>query len=494
MSKSIRLNAFFKTLMSIVNIIFPLITAPYAARVLSVDGFTEYNKAVSMIGWFSPFAVFGIYTYGMRSISRIKNNTEKVSALFTRLFCFNIFTAVCASVAYLVLIFSVPSFIQYRRMYVVFTVQLLFVCFATDWVCEAFESYGFILIKTFFCRLLYIVSVFIFVRRSDDIFLYVVLSCLSLLFNNVLTFAYTKKRICFVKIKFRETVSFSKPLFTVFLLVNSSMLYTIFDRFVLVWFGDKLNLTYYTISQIVITALVNVTTSVLLVTIPRLSFYWANGRQADYYALLGKSSSTFLALHTPFCIGTACLSFEVIYFYAGTRYLAASASLFLFSLRYYISAFDMILAKQVLFATGNERLLTKIYYTGGIYNIFCKVGLVFMERLSPELCIITTASSDLLVILLQIFMIRKLKLRISLFPGKICKYLLTSLLFIPVVASVRHFIPFAGIHSMFFRCAVSVLLCSALYATMLFITKDDFIKIFITGTSRQFAVPEERAE
>ena len=46
MSKSIKLNAFYKSVLSALNIIFPLITAPYVARILSVDGFTEYNKAI----------------------------------------------------------------------------------------------------------------------------------------------------------------------------------------------------------------------------------------------------------------------------------------------------------------------------------------------------------------------------------------------------------------------------------------------------------------
>ena len=91
MSKSIKLNALFKTILSVVNIIFPLLVGPYVARVLSVEGYTEYNKAMSMMNWFNPFAIFGVYTYGMRTVSQIKNDKEKLSKLFTSLFSFNIF-------------------------------------------------------------------------------------------------------------------------------------------------------------------------------------------------------------------------------------------------------------------------------------------------------------------------------------------------------------------------------------------------------------------
>ena len=104
MSKSIKLNTVFKTLMSIINILFPLLTAPYVARVLSVDGYTEYNRALNMVLWFSPFAVFGVYTYGMRTISQIRDDKIECAFLFSRLFLFNIFTSIVTSCIFLLVI------------------------------------------------------------------------------------------------------------------------------------------------------------------------------------------------------------------------------------------------------------------------------------------------------------------------------------------------------------------------------------------------------
>lgn len=475
MSSSIKVNAFFKTLMSIVNIVFPLITAPYVARILSIDGYTEYNKIVSMLSWFSPFAVFGVYTYGMRSISQIKNDKEAVSKLFSQLFSFSVFTSVIVSILYLLLIYFLPSFNNYKGMYAIASTQLLFICFATDWANEAYESYGFILIKTFLCKLLYIIAVFLFVRKPDDAFIYVGLTSLSVIVNNILTFAYAKRIIKFHFFTLKEELNLIKPLFIVFLLVNSSMLYTIFDRFILTWFGDKLLLTYYNISQTIVLSIVNVTSSVLLVSIPRLSFFWANNKKDDYYSLLRKSSDTFLLFHTPCCIGLACISTEVIYFYSGIKYLSAGLPLLIFSIRYYLSAFDMILAKQVLLATGNEKVLTRIYYIGGLYNIIAKLLLVLFKKLTPELCIITTAFADLFVILLQIRSINRINIHFSIFSKSVLKYLITSLGFIPIIAIIKQFLDFDGFKLITFRTLFSIICCSLLYFFMLVITKDPII-------------------
>lgn len=472
--------------MSFVNIVFPLLTAPYVARILSMDGYTEYNKALSMITWFSPFAVFGVYTYGMRTISQIKNDKEAVSKLFSQLFSFSAFTSVIVSIVYFILILYLPSFQVYKGMYAIIGTQLLFICFSADWVNEAYESYGFILLKTFFCRLLYVISVFLFVKRADDVFIYVCLSSLSVIINNTLTFVYAKSRIKFFRFSFKEEINLVKPLFIVFLLVNSSMLYTIFDRFVLTWFGDKLLLTYYNISQTIILAVVNVTSSVLLVSIPRLSYLWGNDKKEDYYTLLKKSSNTFMAFHTPCCIGLVCLSKEIIYYYSGMKYIAASLPFLLFSLRYYFSAFDMILAKQVLLATGNEKVLTKIYYIGGVYNVLIKVVLILIDRLTPELCIIATASADILIILLQLRSIKKLEIGFTVFSKTIVKYLITSLFFIPIVVVINSFIPFEGFKLITLRTVFSIFICASVYISMLFITKDEVLfSVLKSGRKRK---------
>ena len=475
MSKSIKANAFFKTLMSIVNIVFPLLTAPYVARILSIDGYTEYNRVMSMHTWFSPFAVFGVYTYGMRTISQIKNDKEAVSKLFSKLFAFSILTSVLVSTIYIVLILCIPSFKTYSTMYIVAVVQLLFICFATDWANEAFENYGFILVKTFICRVLLVVSVFVFVKKEEDAFIYVCLLSISFMLNNLLTFLYAKSKIKFSKFNIKELLELVKPLFIVFLLVNSSMLYTILDRFVLTWFGDKMHLTYYNISQTITVAIMNVTSSIVLVSIPRLSYLWKNDTKENFYHMLTKTSDTFLAFHLPCCIGLACISSEVIFYYSGMKYISATLPFLLFAVRYLISAFDVILSKQVLLATGNERVLTKIYYIGGLYNVFAKMVLVITKTLTPELCIITTAIADIIVIILELLNIKKLKIEFSIFSKLKIKYFISSLSFIPVIIIIKRFIPFDGWKNITLRTVISILVCTMLYALMLFITKDEVL-------------------
>lgn len=483
MAKSIKLNAIFKTLMSIVNIVFPLLTAPYVARVLNIADFTEYNKVQSMLAWFSPFAVFGVYTYGMRTISQIKNDKDKVSKIFSELFFVNVITSVFVFIVFVCLIVFMPFSNGYKSVYLVMSLQILFVCFATDWANEAFESYGFILVKTFFCRLAYVIAVFLFVHKENDLIIYVILTTCSLMLNNFLTYVYAKRNIKFVKVQIGEITKLIKPLFIVFLLVNSSMLYTILDRFVLTLFGSKLDLTYYNMSQTLIVAITNVTSSIVLVSIPRLSNLWANSQKEEFYLTLRKTSSCFLALHIPCCIGFAVLSSEVMYFYGGINYIAGKTTLLLFSLRYYISAFDILLSKQILLSTGNEYVLTKIYYSGGILNVIMKVLLCVSNRLTPELCVITTSVADMLIIVSQILEIKILKMKIGFLVKANFKYLGISLSFIPIALCFKNIFDYKNVTMMVLGVISTILSCIIVYVIFLILMKDELLK-YVPGINK----------
>ena len=87
MSKNnIKVNAIASTLVRILNIIFPLLTGPYLTRILDPELFGEFNKVNSLAAWFIPFAAFGVYNYGIRLVSGVRENKEKASYLHTDAF------------------------------------------------------------------------------------------------------------------------------------------------------------------------------------------------------------------------------------------------------------------------------------------------------------------------------------------------------------------------------------------------------------------------
>lgn len=64
---SVKKNAVMSLILTVSTMLFPIISFPYAARVLTPVGTGRVSFAVSFISYFSMIAQLGIPTYGIRA-------------------------------------------------------------------------------------------------------------------------------------------------------------------------------------------------------------------------------------------------------------------------------------------------------------------------------------------------------------------------------------------------------------------------------------------
>ena len=87
---NLRKNYLYTVALQLVSMLAPLVTAPYVARVLGSDGVGTYSYVLSVATAFSLFAALGLSAYGLREVSRVRDDPAAVSRLFwelTRLRC-----------------------------------------------------------------------------------------------------------------------------------------------------------------------------------------------------------------------------------------------------------------------------------------------------------------------------------------------------------------------------------------------------------------------
>ena len=116
--------------------------------------------------------------------------------------------------------------------------------------------------------------------------------------------------------------------------------------------------------------------SIIVVSIPRLSYYYGSGDENNYRDLLNQVAKTFFIPVIPMGIGLCCVSDEVMLIYAGEKYLEAGFILKLFSLRIVMWALDQLLANQVLFVRGYEKKYNCILFYRWIYELNFKYGFI----------------------------------------------------------------------------------------------------------------------
>ena len=122
--KTLFKNTFYKSLLNIMNIVVPLIIGPYITRLLDIELYGIYNKVYSEFQIFLTFASFGIYTYGIKEISKVRNNKEKTAKLFTNLFVIALITNGICSAIYLIYSLISSSGIT-QTIYLIMLIQII---------------------------------------------------------------------------------------------------------------------------------------------------------------------------------------------------------------------------------------------------------------------------------------------------------------------------------------------------------------------------------
>lgn len=439
-NNSIAKNAFFKLLLNLFNVIVPIIIGPYVARKLGSDLLGTVNFAQSINGYFYIFASFGIYNYGLREISRKRENEKEVRQTFTSLFIFTIITNTLVGIAYVVFVST-----KYRGQDVATAAMILsgiflFNIFYTEWVNEGLENYDFISIKTICVRIVYLILLFIMVREAKDWKNYVFLLVFSIAANNVLSFIHIKRRIKFdfSNIELKKHI---KPMFFVVILSNANILYTQLDRIMLGEFVNKSSVSYYVMAQNVVTIVNSIALTIITVSLPRLSNYLSNNKEDEYIYLVNKLTKYLFYFLFPMSLGISVLGKEIMPFYGGSDYIAAGPVLRVFGVYMITMGYEYILSNQVLYLKKKEKIQVKLLFIGGVINLVLNYSLVKLGFFNAENSVITTMIANCVFFIMEYIYIKKvMKLKINLFGFDKLKYLLISLVFIPITMIIRHFI------------------------------------------------------
>lgn len=83
--KSISKNYLYNLSYQLLTLLTPIITTPYIARTLGVEGIGEYSFSYSIVAYFVLLAQFGITNYAQREIAYHQNDTEAQSRIFSKL-------------------------------------------------------------------------------------------------------------------------------------------------------------------------------------------------------------------------------------------------------------------------------------------------------------------------------------------------------------------------------------------------------------------------
>lgn len=207
-------NFGYLSLLQIAGYIFPLITIPYLARVIGVEGFGKIAFASSVIIWFQTIADWGFNYTATRDVAKNRDDIARVTKIFSSVFWARCILMIGSLIILLLLILLIPIFKENTAVILVTFLMIPGYIMFPDWLFQAMERMKYITMLNIMSKALFTVAVFLFVRDKSDYLLQPLLVSCGYILSGVVAFYYIR-RIWGIKLK---KVSFNE----IFETINNS--------------------------------------------------------------------------------------------------------------------------------------------------------------------------------------------------------------------------------------------------------------------------------
>lgn len=472
--KSIKSNAVLNIIKTLMSVLFPLITFPYASRILLPEGIGKVQFALSIVSYLCLLASLGITSYGVREGAKYRDSKEKLSKFAKEVFIINLFSTVISYLILVVLVLFIPKFYDYRSLLIVCSISIVFSSLGMEWLYNAMEDFRYITVRSICFQVLSLILLFLFVHSKDDILIYAAISVIAGVGSNIFNFINSKKYITFkgIKVQISNLKVHIKPVMILFIMVITSSIYTLLDTFMLGYLTNDYQVGIYTAATKINRIVLNLVVSIGAVLLPRLSYYKGTNDKDNFEKLAYKSADLILALSIPAAIGLSVLSNSVIEVINGVEFIEAVPAMRIINPIIVVVGMSNFLGVQLFMPLHKEKWTLYSDLAGAT----CNLGLnLFLIPIYGALgAAIASLVAELVVTSIQMVLARKY---ISIF--KILKDALKYLLFGIIMGVIVFFTTLLHTPSII-KLVIGIILGIIVYCAELFIMKNQWAMLGIT--------------
>lgn len=352
--QSLKKNFIYNAILTMSGYIFPLMVYPYVSRVLGVANIGACNFVDSIVEYFTILSMMGINTIGIREIAKCKNDQQKLDNVFSQLFSLNTLTTITAIIILIIATNIVPKFAPYKDLLYIGVGKLFFNYMLINWFFQGLENFKYIAARTIFVKILFVISVFLFVKTETDVKLYYFLVALTWAGNGIINFIYAKKYVSFnFTLKINKAIIGSFFILGVYWFMNS--MYTTLNVAFLGFATNDIEVGYYTTANKLLTVIMTMFTALTSVMVPRVSVALKSNDNSEAKALIRKAINALMLFAIPLIFFVFPFSQELIYLMSGKGYEGATTPLQIMTPLFFLVGYDQIIVLQTLLPMGKDK-------------------------------------------------------------------------------------------------------------------------------------------
>ena len=330
------------------------------------------------------------------------------------------------------------------------------------------EHFGKISIINIITKLLMVASIFLFVKTSSDVWVYVLINTLCLVFPNAMLWLFLNGYITKVKLNSLSVFVHIKGVFVLFIPTVSLVLYAMIDKSLIGFITNSdVQNGFYEQAEKIFRFALTIITCMAVVMVARNAKYFAQNRVDDIKQNIYKSSHFVWVLSIPMCLGMVCVAPNFIPWFLGEDFIGSNSILQVLSTLFVLMGLSNVLGAQYMLPTMKDKKYTIVILCGATLNIMLNIPLIYLwGALGAS---IATVVSELIVCVVMFCLVRK-ELSLKEMFKTIWKPLLSGIMMFGVIFPLSMLLSPSILNTF-----IIVFVGIAVYALMILALKDDLV-------------------
>jgi len=376
-NKKVLSNAFFLFIMQMSNYIVPLITVPYLVRSIGIDLYGVIAFALAFMTYFQIATDFGFNLSATQEISLYRDDAQKISEIYCTVIITKFTIALACGIILMILLFSVNLFSQEREFYVILYLSLLATIFLPVWFFQGLEEMGYITLFNFISKIVFGISIFVFIKAPKDYTLYSYFHFISNIVIAIVStlIVFRKFKIKLVPVSVRSVFYNLNKAKEIFFSQAAVTLFTNTNTFILGIFAEKYIVGLFAIADKIVRSVIYLIIPICNAIFPKTVLLFSQAPQKAL-AFLRKVSLYGGLLFTLISI-SLFISSEFIVFFVSGQFNTYTANLVKIMSILPVSVFlDNIYGTQIMVNSNMKKQFMYILIVGGVLSVFFLLILV----------------------------------------------------------------------------------------------------------------------
>ena len=452
-------NYLYNLSYQILTIILPIITVPYVTRIFTSEDLGNYVFYNSIVSYFSLFAMLGIGVYGTKQIAAASD----VSSTFWNIYAIQLIASILAISVYVIAVFSIPQMGGVIPLIVGITLFAKMI--DISWLFSGKEDFKKITIRNTVVRVIGVISIFTFVKSSDDLYLYVFLIVIFDFLGQFVMWVPAKKFIKRPSFNAKVIKKNLHPIVLLFLPQVAISLYVVLDRTLLGLLGSYSDVGIYEQGQKLISILLKVVSSLGVVMLPRVANLLSERRDKEAQNMVKFSFILYNLIIFPMIFGLIAVNEVFVKLFLGKNFQDVKYVLYVIVFNIMFVGWTNILGYQVLVVRNKNKEFMLSTMIPAFVSVAVNIAVIpFFGYIGAS---ITSVVVEILVFAIQWYYSRNIINKNLLFNKDLAKIICSSLVMFGAVMLCKMTLGLDGIIGLIIYLAVG----GISYLGMIFLLK-----------------------